>query len=430
MTESNGLRAALESLGGSLNRWTVMSKNADPFRLDTITNNVNAGWLAEAMERIPLPIHVRGIHYVISTDWFPYPKPDGSTYLNDDKHSTWLEDVVNIARWLNYVDFEAIIDKHSEKPVIRLWTPPRPKGVLWTADDFNLEVPGVNDLRPTVLVDDFVGAQPYHLAIFGEKSSLDRVLGPIADRCQADLFLATGDLTTTMVYQLAKSAAADGRPLIVLYFADCDPGGHNMAIVLSRKLSALQMTHFPDLEWQIWPVALTPDQVREHNLPSSPLKPNEKRADRWRQAYGVEQTEIDSIATSRPDVLTQLAENAIGNFYDKTLDARVRDARRDWLADAQQRLDDYIGDPDLPGECERVADRLDEMRDEMQRLIRSVQVDVDGFDPPDIEVPEAQLNGASPDGEPLCDSSWSFAEQTRRLIASKKYDDGEVGERQ
>jgi hypothetical protein len=35
-------------------------------------------------------------------------------------------------------------------------------------------------------------------------------------------------------------AAEDGRPSVVLYLSEFDPSGHNMPIVVSRKLQALR----------------------------------------------------------------------------------------------------------------------------------------------------------------------------------------------
>jgi hypothetical protein len=49
-------------------------------------------------------------------------------------------------------------------------------------------------------------------------------------------------------------------------------------------------------------------------LPSTPLKESERRADRWTERIGVEQTEIDALATLQPDLLRQLAHDAIQPF--------------------------------------------------------------------------------------------------------------------
>ena len=43
----------------------------------------------------------------------------------------------------------------------------------------------------------FEGRQPYRLALVGEKSSLADILGPLAERYNADLFLPTGEISDT-----------------------------------------------------------------------------------------------------------------------------------------------------------------------------------------------------------------------------------------
>jgi hypothetical protein len=165
---------------------------------------------------------------------------------------------------------------------------------------------------------------------------------------------------------------------------------------------------------------LTPDQVREYDLPSTPLKESERRADRWREAMGVEQTEIDALATLRPDLLRQIARDAIAPFFDSTLEDRVRDARQEWLAAAQARIEEQDGG-DLDQLRDDAAAALADKHDEIQAILDSVTIDPDQFDLPGPVIPEAAVDhDAQPLG--LCDSRWSFAEQTRRLIASRNYD--------
>ena len=62
------------------------------------------------------------------------------------------------------------------------------------------------------------------------KSSLEDELLPVAERYRVDLYLPTGNISDVFVHMIAKNADADGRPLVVLYFSDCDPTGYNMPI--------------------------------------------------------------------------------------------------------------------------------------------------------------------------------------------------------
>src|SRR5271166_4177666 len=77
----------------------------------------------------------------------------------------------------------------------------------------------------------------------------------------------------------------------------------------SFKLQALiDLRGHQDLEVQVHAVALTYDQVCEFDLPSTPLKEDEKRAGAWKEAWNREQTEIDALATLQPEVLRQRSE--------------------------------------------------------------------------------------------------------------------------
>ena len=87
----------------------------------------------------------------------------------------------------------------------------------------DVQLPAAADIEPQIYVDDFNGVQPYKIVMVGEKSSLEPVLSPIAESYKADLYLPTGCLSDTLIYQMAKIGADDGRPMVVFYFSDCDP---------------------------------------------------------------------------------------------------------------------------------------------------------------------------------------------------------------
>jgi hypothetical protein len=171
--------------------------------------------------------------------------------------------------------------------------------------------------------------------MFGEKSSLNDVLGPLTREYKADLYLPTGEISDTLLHQMARSGAVDGRPMAILCFSDSDPAGRRMPVSIARKLQAFKALLFPDLEFEVHRVALTPAQVGVLNLPSTPLKDSERRADRWREAMGVEQTEIDGLAALQPDVLSGIARDALDAFRDRSLAGQVFKAEQASLGQAQ-----------------------------------------------------------------------------------------------
>jgi hypothetical protein len=438
MSGSSPLRAALDTViaeqGGSLKSITVLAMQNDPFRVDIPPRHRDGEWLATTARDLGLGdrrIHLRGLHYMAAVA--ERPKPDGTPYRNTDPEWEWLQgDAAKAARWLGYMPFDQIADQRNPEPEIREFTQPEPWAHL--SAELNIEIP--DSIRPELVPVGFRGVQPYKLIFFGEKSSLADVLSPLAAPHEADLYLSAGEISDTLIYRMAVTGAADGRPMAVLCFSDADPAGWQMPISIGRKLQAFKALgtvqvrsedafgnrRLADadtgaLDFAVYRVALTPQQVPEYGLPSTPLKDTEKRADKWRTAWGVEQTEIDALASLRPDLLEQITRTALRGFYDYTLAGRVRQYRDEWLGRAREILAPALT---RQAAAARTAERqLATMREQVRELNEQLHIDVSASDLPPIELPEADDPGGS--GTPLLDSRWDFAEQCRRLIASKAY---------
>ena len=250
-------------------------------------------------------------------------------------------------------------------------------------------------------------------------------VGPIAHSMQADLYLPTGEISDTLVYRIAKDADDDGRPLVMFTLADCDPAGRQMPVSIARKLQALRDLLFPDLRFEVVPVALNPDQVRELGLPSTPLKETEKRGDRWREAFGIEQTEIDALATLRPDVLREIVERAFDPYLDRDLEERV--ARGEGRVGAggrgRARRTDRSGAPGSaahrgrrpPGRTGRRRSPTSTSGCGWRRAITSPCRP--------IEVPQPEIDEDAP-RQALVSFDQDWAEATRALIERKAYGGG------
>ena len=228
----------------TLDTLTVLARGNDPFRQDTTEGHKNGQWLRDTLESMGVEvgeggrkIHNRGLHYLLIGP----TKPNGATYQNTEGEWKWLSDRVSkSARWLGYVPFAQIIDERNSEPVIRIRPPAAEEQILFAADASGL-VPNAEDFAPEAHLEGAVGVQPYRLAIFGEKSSLGSVLGPVAEEFGADLYLPTAEISDTILHRMASLSLAKERPLIVFYFADCDPSGWQMGISVARKLQAFSV---------------------------------------------------------------------------------------------------------------------------------------------------------------------------------------------
>lgn len=237
------LSDAADEVGCGMTDLTVLAAQNDPFRVDTPARHRDGEWLAMTAQELGLgdrKIHLRGLHYMV----LGRPKPDGTPYTNTDEDWLWLTgNAGKAARWLGYLPFDQITDQRNAAPEVRIFTPPDPRPYLTVGA--NVEIPDADECMPQVALDGFTGAQPYKLVIFGEKSSLADVLDPLADLYEADLYLPTGEISDTLLYQMARIGAEDGRPMVVLCFSDADPAGWQMPISIGRKLQGFKALEFP-----------------------------------------------------------------------------------------------------------------------------------------------------------------------------------------
>jgi hypothetical protein len=266
----------------------------------------------------------------------------------------------------------------------------------------------------------------YSFAIFGEKTSLEDVVLPVARRRQADFYLPSGEISDTLLYRMAKDADADGRPLVVFTLSDCDPAGWQMPISIARKFQALRDLRFNDLRFEVVPVALTIDQVRELALPSTPLKETERRAEPWREAFGVEQTEIDALATLQPDVLREIVDRAFDPYFDNTLEERVDEAQEEWTRQAEEAIRDQIDHERLEALRVEAAGRFAEMESAIADINEQLRLAAgDHFELPEIEVPEPEVDEDAP-RQALVSFDHGWVAATRALIRRKTYESGGV----
>ena len=215
--------------------------------------------------------------------------------------------------------------------------------------------------------DGMMANQPFRICMIGEKSSLQDVLAPIAKRVGGELILSTGDPSNTLLSGIEQRAAADGRPLVILYYSDFDPSGYNMPSSVARKLQALKKLRGHDaLQIQVHAAALTYEQVSRLDLPSTPLKASEQRADKWQAAWNHEQTEIDALAQLQPEVLRQRAEDAIKPFFDKTLLGRFYQADSQYRHQVEAELRSSPEYEQVEAEMEACLESVKEAIDELK----------------------------------------------------------------
>ena len=143
-------------------------------------------------------------------------------------------------------------------------------------------------------------------------------------------------------------------------------------------------------------------------MPFTPLGGGEPRAPEWLERMGVEQTEVDALAALQPGTLRGLARDAMRQFIDATLDARVRRARAAWEDAAQAAIDAAVGD-----EMTTLAATLTEHLAAARRAAEAMERGVHGVALPPVVIPTAE-EPPPPVEQPLIDSAWPFVRATHR----------------
>jgi hypothetical protein len=432
------IKEACEEAGLNMEDLTVLAEQTDPYRFDTKAGHRDGKWAADQLRRFYGPskkAHWRGLHYALIMAKVKVRKPDtrkgdGEIFTNTTKNWEWLLDVAGkAAKWLGYIPFDRIVDQRNAAPIIHR-KPSVVAGALVSVG--NVELPDLGDIDPMVVAFGFEARQAFHFVIFCEKSSCEEILLPIAQVRDADLYIGQGEASDTFIYQIAKEAAEDGRPLIVFIVSDCDPSGRQMAVSIGRKLQAFHDLFFPSLRWELVHAAVTPEQVREFDLPETPLKEDEKRAARWKETFGVEQTEVDSLTTPEMierGLLAQIMEAAFAPYIDETLANRVSRAKQRWDKAAQKAFDEQVDTELLDEIREEAEQKLEEFRETIDDIRSRFEEATSDVTLPQVVVPEPRTDiEMGGHGLVLLDDDWTTA--TRKLIAYKSYgkmtDDGDA----
>lgn len=416
------IEQAKHEYGSNLDNLTVLSPQKEPYRLDTPANRTRAEWLVRQMDLAGImdndtPIHNRGVFYAVLAHAETVGL-DGSKFINTASHWALIENASMAARWLGLLAWDKIIDARNEEPIIRVTSEHKPFASL-EARVYSL--PNADAFAPYVSLYGFKRRQPYRIALYGEKTSLANVLKPISEEFNTDLYLPSGEISNTQLACMARAAADDGRPLVVLVFADCDPAGYQMAVSIGHKLRAFRDSLYPSLQFQLHAPALTVEQVKTLRLPSTPLKESELRAVGWRTRYGVEQTEIDALATLQPAILRKIAKAAITPFYDQDLASRITLAQRDWLGAANEKLAAALGEQLLADRAARIESIIEQLKteaDTMDTQLRHLSLEL-----PPFELPSADISSEI-QPPPLVSSDLSFSDHIRTLRARKDYSTG------
>jgi hypothetical protein len=234
--------------------------------------------------------------------------------------------------------------------------------------------------------------------------------------------------------KLLQRLARLDKPTRIFYISDFDPAGDCMPVAVARQVEFWRTRYAPATDIKLTPLALTRAQVEHYDLPRTPLKDGEKRADGFRQRHGGDAVELDALEALRPGTLAQLVRAALAPYRDRSLRKRLEDAEaearvvlQDEWHDATETVQNRLAE--IKGEVrpvlDRYTDRLKALDDELQaelepyheqikKLRAELDTIADAFDPELPERPEPEID--EPD-----EADWLFDSDRDYLTQLEHY---------
>jgi hypothetical protein len=415
----------------------ALARNNDPFYVGTDGDKEWARWFADLYARFGYMqgIHLRRAHYQIISQDPPITLPVtmkigedeherpiiGNTYLNTDECWAALCDAGKAARYLGLVDPGAFVDRRNPEPHIFM---PGVNGTPYVyttgaIDAYDTELPDFPGL-PTFDLENYRGEQRYHIEIWCEKSTMNDILIPLCQQYGVNLITGIGELSITAALAAVGRAEERGKPVRIFYVSDFDPAGQSMPAAVARKIEYFLYSKQIDADMRLYPIVLTYDQCKLHQLPRTPIKPKERRAGRFQERYGAGATELDALEALHAGELRRILTAHIERYYDTDLDRRVRAAERRARAEfetIEQDVYDRYTEDIASLEAEYGAIRRDfEQRmavysERITRVWRAIQNDLDTEQPDLADYPIPESDGADEHDAPLYDSTRDYLTQ-------------------
>jgi len=383
----------------------ALSPQNDPFYCGTEGDWIKARWFRQVwdMGGYRQGAHLRRIHY------FCVSQPGMKTFAGlpyENTMACWkdLTQCAKLARYMGLVDIADIADHKNPDPQIFAArykdTDPRYEVELPDPAVPNINIYGLYNSH----------AQPYLMEIWCEKSTMDDVLAPLAEKYYANLATFEGEASITACYNLAARISTRRKPTRIFYISDFDPGGMSMPMASARKLEWLLKKYNIPYDVKLKHIVLTYEQVQQYQLPRTPIKDSERRGDAFRENYGEGAVELDALEALYPGTLNDIVERELARYYDPLVEAIVQvsvsNLETDLLHYIQSVADEY-------------ADAIAQVREMQEQITEEVEGHVEALD---YAVPRDDMDVDEDPDEWLFDSGRKYIEQIDAYKAHKRGD--------
>jgi hypothetical protein len=316
-----GIKQLAADIGRPASTLYALSDHNDPFFVGP-ARRAKAEWFAGLWIKFGMGAgsHIRRLHYKLISQRKPIKMLDGVPYENTEECWQKLAEASKDARYLDLISVDDFVDRRNAEAVTNVRDN---TGEPWLdIEGSDLEMEDMPE-PPRAVLEVREQTQHYQLEIWCEKSTMNDVLAPIAERYGANLVTGTGEISTTHCNLCVARAREDGRPVRILYISDFDPAGRSMPVAAARKIEFFVRDGGLDLDIQLRPIVLTPEQCVRYELPRTPIKKSERRAGRFEERFGAGATELDALEALHPGELRRIINREIARYHDADLDTET-----------------------------------------------------------------------------------------------------------
>jgi hypothetical protein len=118
---------------------------------------------------------------------------------------------------------------------------------------------------------------PYYVEVWCESRSIAGVIMNLCEELGVSLYPAGGNTSISFAYRAAQNIndCHGGRRVVIFYVGDYDPAG----VIIDKKIEEELRLHLDaDVDMTFSRVAITPEQIRQYDLPTKPRKKTDKRS--------------------------------------------------------------------------------------------------------------------------------------------------------
>lgn len=241
---------------------------------------------------------LRQLYYqFVSRDLFPETWQDATTgSTNNERSYKKLGDIISQARRAGRIDWDRIVDRTRFVRRPSSWNSPADI-VASCAAQFDV---------------DWWAQQTYRPEVWVEKDALVGVLEVACAPWHCPYFSCRGYASDSEVWAAGrrfKEYDRTGQTPIIFHLGDHDPSGIDMTRDILDRLEL-----FAGTKVEVRRLALTIDQVHEHNPPPNPAKATDSRYADYQENFGGESWELDALS---PTILAQLVADEMGTIIDQ-----------------------------------------------------------------------------------------------------------------